>query len=259
MSSKKSRGSNPIGRAISTAGNCWIATRYRFTVSLYSWRAKEILFSVFVSSETTVSDGVVSDSSVAAVSSSGLGLSTTSFTTAAQAQGCTVGFDLAHAAGNLPLQLHAWGPDFAVWCGYKYLNGGPGAPAFLYVNKPLQNDVSSPIWGWWGQRDPFAFDLDYQPAPGVQRFLVGTAPMLSMLAMDAGAAIKTPPDRFVRTANYYLKAGTDIPASDYPKLAKYDLLVFPAEAQVYNRAMFAELRRLNRLPVYVEDHWIEGR
>jgi len=60
----------------------------------------------------------------------------------------------------------------------------PARPAFLYVNRSLQNEAMSPIWGWWGQKNPFAFDLDYQPAPGVQRFLTGTAPMLSMIAME---------------------------------------------------------------------------
>ncbi|HMB24313.1 MAG: kynureninase, partial [Chloroflexota bacterium] len=84
----------------------------------------------------------------------------------------------------VPIELDRCNADFAIGCTYKYLNGGPGAPAFLYVNKSLQNEVTSPIWGWWGQRDPFEFDLTYQPAPGVQRFLAGTAPMLSMLAME---------------------------------------------------------------------------
>jgi kynureninase len=99
--------------------------------------------------------------------------------------GALVLWDLSHSAGALPVELDGCGADFAIGCTYKYLNGGPGAPAFLYVNKMIQNDLTSPIWGWWGQKDPFAFDLDYQPAPGVQRFLVGTAPMLSTLAMEA--------------------------------------------------------------------------
>jgi kynureninase len=93
-------------------------------------------------------------------------------------------WDLSHSAGAVPVELDRCGVDFAIGCTYKYLNGGPGAPAFLYVNKSLQNEVTSPIWGWWGQSQPFEFDLDYQPAPGVQRFLAGTAPILSMLAME---------------------------------------------------------------------------
>lgn len=103
----------------------------------------------------------------------------------AHRKGARVLWDLSHSAGAVPIELDRWDVDFAIGCTYKYLNGGPGAPAFLYVNKSLQNDVTSPIWGWWGQKDPFGFELEYQPAPGVQRFLAGTAPMLSMLAMEA--------------------------------------------------------------------------
>jgi kynureninase len=72
-----------------------------------------------------------------------------------------------------------------VGCTYKYLNGGPGAPAFLYVRKRLQEQAQSPIWGWFGHRSPFAFDLDYRPPAEIQRFLVGTPPVLSLLAMEA--------------------------------------------------------------------------
>ena len=102
----------------------------------------------------------------------------------ARRKGALVLWDLSHSAGAVPIELDRCNVDFAIGCTYKYLNGGPGAPAFLYVNKRIQNDVSSPIWGWWGQKDPFAFDLNYEPAPGVQRFLIGTAPMLSTLAME---------------------------------------------------------------------------
>jgi kynureninase len=102
----------------------------------------------------------------------------------AHRNGALVLWDLSHSAGAVPVELDRCTADLAIGCTYKYLNGGPGAPAFLYVNKKLQNDVTSPIWGWWGQNNPFIFDLDYQPAPGVQRFLAGTAPMLSTLAME---------------------------------------------------------------------------
>jgi kynureninase len=102
----------------------------------------------------------------------------------AHRKGALVLWDLSHSAGAIPIELDKSNADFAIGCTYKYLNGGPGAPAFLYVNKSLQNDVSSPIWGWWGQSHPFEFDLNYQPALGVQRFLAGTAPMLSTLAME---------------------------------------------------------------------------
>lgn len=102
----------------------------------------------------------------------------------AHRQGALVLWDLSHSAGAIPIELDRCNVDFAIGCTYKYLNGGPGAPAFLYVNKRIQHEVVSPIWGWWGQEDPFDFDLNYRPAPGVQRFLAGTAPMLSTLAME---------------------------------------------------------------------------
>lgn len=102
----------------------------------------------------------------------------------AHQKGALVLWDLSHSAGAVPIELDKCDVDFAIGCTYKYLNGGPGAPAFLYVNKRIQNEVTSPIWGWWGQKDPFEFDLMYEPAPGIQRFLVGTAPMLSTLAME---------------------------------------------------------------------------
>ena len=102
----------------------------------------------------------------------------------AHRHGALVLWDLSHSAGAMPIELDTWNVDFAIGCTYKYLNGGPGAPAFLYVNRRIQNEVTSPIWGWWGQNDPFAFDVTYRPAPGVQRFAIGTAPILSMLAME---------------------------------------------------------------------------
>jgi len=98
--------------------------------------------------------------------------------------GALILWDLSHSAGAMPIQLDNSEVDLAIGCTYKYLNGGPGSPAFLYVNKRLQPDVLSPIWGWWGDARPFTFKLDYQAAPGVQRFLTGTAPVLSMLALE---------------------------------------------------------------------------
>lgn len=104
----------------------------------------------------------------------------------AHSKGALVLWDLSHSVGSVPIKLDQCNADFAIGCTYKYLNGGPGAPAFLYVNKNIQDKLSSPIWGWWGQKNPFDFDLDYQPADGAQRFLAGTQPMLSMLTMEAG-------------------------------------------------------------------------
>lgn len=94
-------------------------------------------------------------------------------------------WDLAHSAGATPVQLAACDADFALGCTYKYLNGGPGAPAFLYVKPELQDKVQPPLAGWWGHAAPFAFDLDYRPHPGIIRNQCGTQPMLSMAALDA--------------------------------------------------------------------------
>ena len=94
-------------------------------------------------------------------------------------------WDLAHSAGAIPVDLAGSGADFAVGCTYKYLNGGPGAPAFLYVRPDLQNVVQSALVGWWGHARPFAFELDFVPAPGIIRQQCGTQPILSMTALDA--------------------------------------------------------------------------
>jgi kynureninase len=99
--------------------------------------------------------------------------------------GALVLWDLSHSVGAVPVELDLWGVDLAVGCTYKYLNGGPGAPAFLYVRRDLQEEALSPIWGWFGQRSPFDFDLEYEATEGVGRFLVGTPPILSLLAMES--------------------------------------------------------------------------
>jgi kynureninase len=103
--------------------------------------------------------------------------------------GALVLWDLGHSAGVVPIQLNEWGVDLAVGCTYKYLNGGPGAPAFLYVRRDLQEEALSPIWGWFGQRSPFGFDLEYQPANGITRFLVSSTPILSTLATESALDI----------------------------------------------------------------------
>ncbi|MDX9992119.1 MAG: kynureninase [Anaerolineales bacterium] len=104
----------------------------------------------------------------------------------AHQKGALVLWDLSHAVGAVPVALDDWNADFATGCTYKYLNGGPGAPAFLYVRSDLQQQALSPIWGWFGDHAPFNFDLNYQPAAGIQRFLCGTPPLLSTLAMEQG-------------------------------------------------------------------------
>ncbi len=103
--------------------------------------------------------------------------------------GALVLWDLAHSAGALPVDLNAAQADFAVGCGYKYLNGGPGAPAFIYVAQRWQNEFRQPLSGWLGDARPFAFDPTYEPANGVGRYMVGTPPLLSLAALECGVDI----------------------------------------------------------------------
>ncbi|MDA1075727.1 MAG: kynureninase [Proteobacteria bacterium] len=102
----------------------------------------------------------------------------------AHRKGVLVLWDLAHSAGAMPIHLDACHVDFAVGCGYKYLNGGPGAPAFVYVATRHQNAAVQPLTGWMGHADPFAFDSAYLPAPGILKFLCGTPSVLAMCALD---------------------------------------------------------------------------
>jgi kynureninase len=103
--------------------------------------------------------------------------------------GALVLWDLSHAVGAVPVELTAAGADLAVGCTYKYLNGGPGAPAFLYVRRDLQEQLRSPIQGWFGQRDQFEMGPVYEPAPGIERFGVGTPPVLGMAAVEVGVRL----------------------------------------------------------------------
>jgi len=116
-------------------------------------------------------------------------------TAQAHAQGTLTVWDLAHSAGAVPVDLHAAQADFAVGCGYKYLNGGPGAPAFVWVNPRHTDRFWQPLAGWWGHATPFEFTPDYRPAPGITRYQCGTQPILSLTALDCGLDTMLAADR----------------------------------------------------------------
>ena len=98
-------------------------------------------------------------------------------------------WDLSHSVGSIPIELDSAGADLAVGCTYKYVNGGPGAPAFLYVREDLQSLVRQPIWGWFGQDDQFAMGPRYNPAPGIDAFLTGTPNIIGSVAVEEGARL----------------------------------------------------------------------
>jgi len=134
----------------------------------------------------------------------------TAVTELAHRKGALVLWDLSHSVGAVPIELDACNADFAIGCTYKYLNGGPGSQAFLYVRRELQEQITSPLWGWWGQDSPFDFDLDYTPAPGIARFLSGSQGILAMLAMEASldqiieAGMARIRDKSVRLTEYLI-------------------------------------------------------
>lgn len=134
----------------------------------------------------------------------------------AHKNGALVLWDLSHAAGAVPVEINKINADLAVGCSYKYLNGGPGAPAFLYVNKKLQEKLETPLQGWFGDERPFAFDLNYSPASGIQKFLVGTPPVISQLAIEPGldllieAGINMVREKSVRQTEYFIQLTEEV-------------------------------------------------
>ncbi|BDI59609.1 kynureninase [Qipengyuania nanhaisediminis] len=110
-------------------------------------------------------------------------------TRAAHDAGALVLWDLSHSTGALPVDLHRCNADFAVGCGYKYLCGGPGAPAFAYVARRHQAQLRQPLTGWFGHARPFAFSDDYQAAPGIEQLQCGTSPVLGLTALEVGVEL----------------------------------------------------------------------
>jgi kynureninase len=113
-------------------------------------------------------------------------------TAAGHSKGCFVGFDLAHAAGNILLELNKWNCDFAAWCSYKYLNGGPGAVAGAYINERYVNDSNIPkFWGWWGQDKSARFDMEHKfiPIPSAESWQLSNPPILQLASLRASLDI----------------------------------------------------------------------
>ena len=152
-------------------------------------------------------------------------------TRAAHAAGALVIWDLAHSAGAVPVDLTAADADFAVGCGYKYLNGGPGAPAFVWAHprhtaRMDREQWRQPLSGWLGHAAPFAFTPDYRPAPGIARFVCGTPPMLSLAALECGV------DTVLAAA-----AVGGLPALRAKALALGDLFIALVEARCAGHAL----------------------
>lgn len=141
----------------------------------------------------------------------GLGL-----TRIAHEAGALVLWDLSHSVGSVPVALDAWDADLAVGCSYKYLNGGPGAPAFAYANARLLDELTQPIQGWMGATDPFLMGPSYAPAPGIRRLLSGTPPVVGMLAVQdmvallADVGMDAVREKSVRLTSYAVERAAEV-------------------------------------------------
>jgi kynureninase len=128
-----------------------------------------------------------------------------SITRAIHQAGALVVWDLSHSAGVVELFLDDWEVDFAVGCTYKYLNGGPGSPAYIYMNARHHNKAQQPLTGWWGHEDPFGFEQTYKPARGITQLLTGTQPIISLALAEVGIDIALQADiRLVREKSIQL-------------------------------------------------------
>ncbi len=185
----------------------------------------------------------------------------------AHKMGALILWDLSHAAGAVPVELNKTNADLAVGCCYKYLNGGPGAPAFLYINKKLQEKVASPIQGWFGDNRPFQFDLDYVPAKGIRRFLAGTPPVTSLMAIEPGvdllleAGIENLRNKSISQSEYLLFLAKEIlekegfqPGSpaDYNRRGSHISLKHPEGYRICQALIHPENSELKVIPDFRE-------
>jgi len=152
-------------------------------------------------------------------------------TARAHAQGALTLWDLSHSAGAVPVDLNAAQADFAVGCGYKYLNGGPGAPAYLFVAQRHQATAVSPITGWLGHARPFDFIDDYAPAPGIGRYLAGSHPILGITALEVGVDLMLQADAQCRVDKSRALSDMFVALVESPCAGQGLELASPREAQ----------------------------
>lgn len=175
-------------------------------------------------------------------------------TRAAHEAGALVVWDLSHSTGAVEVDLHGWDADLAVGCTYKYLNGGPGSPAYLYAARRLHEVLDSPVRGWFGHARPFDFSPDHEPAPDATRFLNGTAPVLSLAALDesldawsgvdvatATAKARALGDTFIRLVDERLDGyGVEVASPRDPEQRGAQVLLTHDEAYPIMQALIAE-------------------